>query len=522
MTTLRFQFRLVSCVVFGLSVGVGSRAVGQETIARGVVYHDQSRDGVRGDDEPGIAGVGVSNGADIVLTDAHGRYELPVSDDCVIFVIKPRNWMTAVDELNLPKFWINRKPAGSPRGLRYRGVAPTGPLPESVDFPLYARPEPGEFRVVMAGDPQSRDITEVGYLADDVLAELIGIEAAFGIALGDIVFDDMSLYPAHNAVMSRVGIPWYNVHGNHDMNFDVTSDELADETWERVYGPPTFAFNFGPVHFIVIDNVHYEGDVESKKYHSLFGRHLAFIENNLRHVEPERLIVLLMHIPITETRDRAALFDLLASRPHTVSFAAHRHIQRHEFLGSEHGWKRDRPHHHVVHGTMCGSWWQGAPDERGIPHATQADGVPNGYSIVTFSGNEYSIRFKAARRPADEQMVIHLPPLISSALSGSTEVLVNVYAGSERSMVEMRVTSDGEWTRMEQVERTDPAFEAIKAMEDGPSPPPGRKLPRAAKTTHMWVGRLPANLPRGVYTVEVRTTDMFAQTDHAKKILRVD
>ena len=37
--------------------------------------------------------------------------------------------------------------------------------------------------------------------------------------------------------MATVGIPWYNVHGNHDMNFLATDDRYADETFERVYGP---------------------------------------------------------------------------------------------------------------------------------------------------------------------------------------------------------------------------------------------------------------------------------------------
>ena len=38
--------------------------------ARGAVFHDLSRDGARQADEPGVAGVMVSNGLDVVVTGA--------------------------------------------------------------------------------------------------------------------------------------------------------------------------------------------------------------------------------------------------------------------------------------------------------------------------------------------------------------------------------------------------------------------------------------------------------------------
>ena len=33
-------------------------------------------------------------------------------------------------------------------------------------------------------------------IRDDVIAELIGSDARFGMTMGDIVFDDMSMFPA--------------------------------------------------------------------------------------------------------------------------------------------------------------------------------------------------------------------------------------------------------------------------------------------------------------------------------------
>ena len=101
--------------------------------------------------------------------------------------------------------------------------------------------------------------------------------------------------------------------------------------------------------------------------------------------------------------------------------------------------EREKDHHHLINATVCGSWWCGANDEVGIPHATMNDGAPNGYSIITFDGNKYSVHFKPARRPDNYQMNIYLPNEIEQNALDTTKVLVNVFAGSERSKVEMQV-----------------------------------------------------------------------------------
>ncbi len=493
----------------------------ERAVARGVVFNDENGNGKRDASEGGLGGVRVSNGSDVVATDAEGRYELPVSDDTIVFVIKPRDWATPVDGLNLPRFWYVHKPAGSPK-LEFAGVAPTGPLPASIDFPLRSAPEQDRFDVLVFGDPQPRDLAEVNYLSNDVVREVIGIDAAFGVSLGDIVFDNLGLYDAYNEVVSQIGIPWHNVYGNHDQNYDVTSDPLADETWERVYGPPTYSFDRGDAHFIVIDGVMYDGGKKRGKYHAEFGRHLAFIENDLKLVPKDKLVVLMMHIPPIEAVDKAAYLKLFEDRPHTLSLAAHWHKQQHFFLGEKDGWHGAQPHHLVVQATSCGSWWQGAPDELGIPHTTMRDGGPNGWSILSIDGNRYRIRFQAARRGPDAQMNIYLPDELTRDQLASSELVVNVFAGSERSTVEYRVGRESEnWASMRREERADPAFEAMKRQEESQTPPPGRKLPKAEPSGHIWVARLPSDLPPGPHTVEVRTVDMFGQTYVDRKVVRV-
>ena len=83
-------------------------------------------------------------------------------------------------------------------------------------------------------------------------------------------------------------------------------------------------------------------------------------------------------------------------------------------------------------GATCGPFWTGARDEAGIPHSTMGDGSPNGYSVMSVDENEYSFRYKAARRPADYQMTITAPEVVAATQAGATEIVVNVFAASKR------------------------------------------------------------------------------------------
>ncbi len=490
-----------------------------QKVATGIVFHDMNRNGIRDAGEPGIANVLVSNQREVVRTDRQGRYSLPVDDDTILFVIKPRGWQAPLNENNLPQHYYIHKPNGSPK-LRYPGVPPTGDLPASVDFALVPSSEPERFHALILGDTQVRDMQDLGYFAYDIFRELVGTgKAAFATILGDIVFDGLHMFEPLNRVMARVGIPWYPVMGNHDMNYDTPEDRYADETFERVYGTPYYAFEYGKVSFIVLDIVDRQGD----RYKAGLGeRQLAFIRNYLRHVPRSNLVVLLMHIPLAELpeAERRELFDILAPLPHTLSFSAHTHIQFHQFFTREQGWNGSRPHHHVNTVTACGSWWTGVPDPEGIPHTTMRDGAPNGYLIAEFNGNRYTLRYKASRRPDNYQMNIYVPDSVPASETGNTRVLVNIFFGSERSRVEMRVGEDGDWITLRPVQEPDPAYAGMKKMEEQYTLP-GRKLPGLMNSPHLWTANLPPNLPRGAHVLYVRTTDMFGRTWSDCRILTV-
>jgi len=516
---------LLACLAVGACLGVRSGLTQAETpaLATGVVFDDRNRDGVRGRGEPGLARVRVSNGREIVLTDAGGRWRLPYDEDTKFFVIKPRGWMTPVDEHQLPQFYYVHKPAGSPM-VRYGGVPPTGPLPASIDFALHRQREPDRFRAIFFGDPQPRDLKEVEYIAHDVVEELIGTDASFGVTLGDIVFDDLSVFEPLNGAIALIGIPWYNVIGNHDINFDTAGDEHSDETFERIYGPPYYSFDHGPVHFIVLDDILWSGRTPTDRGRYTAGldaEQVEFVKNDLALVPENQLVVLMMHIPLTEVGNRGELYRLIEQRPYTMSISGHTHFQEHRFITGADGWRGPEPHHHIVNVTVSGSWWSGAPDERGIPHTLMRDGAPNGYSILTFDGHRYSVEFRAAGRSKEYQMNLYAPEEIAAQEAPKTPVLANVFAGSPRSRVEIRVAPDGEWAPMEQVRAEDPAFLALKAQEASATPPVGRRLPAAMRSPHLWRAMLPARTLPGVRRIEVRHTDMFGQVHTGSRVIRL-
>jgi len=121
--------------------------------ARGTVFIDTNRNSKRDADESGIAGVMVSNGREVTLTKADGSYALPAYGDMNLFITKPAGHTTPVDTDMIPQFAYIHKEKGSPK-LRFGGIAPTGPLPAEINFPLIADSSGNAFDCLIFGDAQ--------------------------------------------------------------------------------------------------------------------------------------------------------------------------------------------------------------------------------------------------------------------------------------------------------------------------------------------------------------------------------
>ncbi|MFM9873459.1 MAG: calcineurin-like phosphoesterase C-terminal domain-containing protein [Fimbriimonadaceae bacterium] len=509
----------------GTAALLGTLTLGKTTYSLPSLQASQTVKGrvINAKTKTGIPNVLVSNGLNVTKTDQSGNYQLPLENDSTIFVVKPRGYQVPVDKNNLPQNHYHYVPNGSP-ATEHEGIKPTGTLPKSVDFNLNPVREDDNFSMILFGDPQPRNQTEIDYMSHDIIEQIVrddeAMKASFGLSLGDIMFDNLEFYDPLNQSIATIGKPWQSVVGNHDLNFDSPDNALKTETFRRIYGPNYYAFQYGAVNFVVLDNVMYHGKDVGGYHGEITYEQLAWLKNLLRYIPKDQLLVIAMHIPIWDTDNRQELYRLIEDRPHTLSFSAHTHYQRHVFLSNAEGWQGTNPHHHLNHATVCGCWWGGAPDERGIPHATMSDGGPNGYSIVEFNKANYKITFRPASRPFHEQMAIYLPEETKSTETSNTEVVINVFAGSSKSIVEARI-NNSTWTKVANAPGPDPYIVRLKTLEAQDPKPPGRAIAGPTATPHIWKMNLPANLPLGTHLIDVRTIDMFGQTYTERRTFRV-
>lgn len=511
--------KLTFKLAFFVSILFLSSTTFSQEIAKGYVYDDANGNGKKQRREEGLTGVSVSNGREVVQTDENGYYEIAITDGQLLFVVKPSGYNLPLDSLNRPQYFYIHKPTGSPE-LKYPGSAPTGDLPKEINFGLKKSEEKEDFTALIFGDPQPYTLEEVDFFDQGVVKEVEGIrDVVFGLSLGDLVGDDLSLFTPYSKSVAKVGIPWFNVMGNHDENYDVDSDELADETFEANFGPSTYAFNVGKVHFIVIDDILWPDPRDGQSYWGgLRPDQLKFLKNDLKFVPKDHLIVMSMHIPFFEQgdsfrdEDRQVIFDLLEDFPNTLSLSAHTHLQRQDYFTKVEGWKQETPHHHYNVGTTSGDWYRGVLNEKGIPVSTMRDGTPKGYAFIHFTGNQYKVNYQVAGKPSEYQMEIFAPKVLEKGKRTTGGIFVNFFMGSKDDEVLISIDG-GEMKPMTYVEDYDPRYlidlyqwDTTETLLDG------RRPSNPAQSKHLWRINIPNGMEAGEHTVKVQATDQYGQT----------
>jgi hypothetical protein len=516
---------------------LAAQAPAETATARGTVWLDSNGNGLRDPNERGVRGVQVSNGREVTTTDARGRYAIALAPNSILFITKPAGLNVPVDETNLPQFYFRHYPEGTPAVTQWRWpvIAPTGPLPETIDFRLLPGKSADRFRALAFADPQTANNDHLDMLRTDIIEPLAGNPhgADFAIVAGDVVDDNLALYARHNALMAMLDVPVWNVPGNHDLNHEAPDNEWASETFRSVFGPDYYSFEHGRAHVLALNNIEWRGPGNGYRGF-LHPRQLEWIANDLRDVPKDRLIVILTHIPlITYAPDGAndtapgtspslntvnldALLQILKPFRHVYGVAGH---------DTSNSWKAVVDHRHGWHGypfiahTLAearGSGWdQGPRDRRGVRPATMQDGNPNGYYVLDFDGPKLTPRFHAAGAQADTRMHASIdPPLVPGALPGATpdrgrlqpgaKVVVNLWDGGARDRV-FGSLDGGPMRALRHVVRTDPVMEALHAETRGQP----NAFARPALSDHIFEFDLPADLAPGPHTLVLQATDEF-------------
>jgi hypothetical protein len=437
----------------------------------------------------GLARVAVSDGASVVQTGADGRFTLLASPR------QPFVHVSVPGHCEIP-----RNETGTARF--YQPIVGSARDEMAVEFALTPRRDPAERHSFLAlPDTQTRDAEDMGLLHAETVPDIRAWAASqagrpsFGVAVGDIMFDDLALYPEYERAVKATGVPFFQVVGNHDLDYEAPSSHLATSTFMRHFGPTYYSFDVGAVHYVVLQDVLYHG---TGYVGYIDEPQLQWLEADLALVEPGRLVVVFLHIPLeskqwrreqgqraqasVSVNNRAAVYERLRGfKAHVVS--GHTHDNEHVFEGGV---------HEHVHGTVCGAWWSGP-----ICH----DGTPCGYGIFDVDGEAISWVHKATGKPIEHQVRVYAP---GSDRTAPDEIVANVWNWDPKWTVEHVV--DGV-PRGPMARRTgfDPL--ALELMS-GPTLPKKNSWADPQKTDHLFYAPLPA----AAREVVVRATDRFNRT----------
>ena len=497
-----------------------------QTFIKGIVFNDLNVNNKADRGEKGIPNVAVSNGKDVVLTNAAGEYRLEVGNDNIVFVIKPTGYAISLDEFNIPTFFYCHKPLGSPAS-EFKAFEATAKQPKSINFGLHKLNENDTFTGLIFGDPQPYVKEHIDFFSRAIVAEISAQNnknAIFGISLGDIVGDNLNLHLPYKQAIKPLGLPWYNVMGNHDMNYDAKADSLSDETFEAHFGPNNYSFNYGKAHFIVLDDILYPDPRDGRGYWGGFRPdQLEFVKNDLNYVDKENLIVISLHIPLDDKEDgeaafrqadRKRLYELLKNHRNVLILSAHTHFQYQSYCGKEQGYDREAPIHEFNVGATCGDWYSGIITKNMLPVTTMRDGTPQGYALLKVKGNKYELDYKVVGKPDDYKMSIYHAKVVPQTPNNdwsSYQVYANIFMASETDEVECRY-DNGEWRKMRLVKEVDPAYNRyVQDWDYLDKLELGRRPSDPIVCLHLWKAPLKSDLSIGNHIVEIRTKDRFGR-----------
>jgi hypothetical protein len=481
----------------------------------GTVFLDDNGNGNQDESERGLPNVRVSDGERIVVTDSAGVFRLASTSGRSTFLIKPAGFHAETRLDGLPDTWTNKEYAAAP--TLPNGGTPIGPSP-CKNFALMrdANAAASTLDVLVFGDPQPKSLVDIDYYRRDIVEPLRDKHhARLGISLGDLVNDDLSLYPALKTVDASLGIPWLHAPGNHDLDFTAGDDAHSLESFRHAFGPDTYAWEESLANFVVLDDVVYQPGKTPAYVGGLREQQFAFLKSYLATAAKDRLLVLSMHIPLFDPTagvetfrhaDRERLFALLAPFPKVLVLSAHSHNQQHFFHGPATGWHGAKPLHEYNVGAACGAFWTGVKDADGIPLATMSDGTPNGYAILSIDPQDFRLRWYVARAPETYQIQLHAPKVLRRGAFPAFGVFANVFMGDADTVVEFRI-DDGEWKPMRRVLQPDPSLLGENVRDDEAEKLRGfDRSPEASLSSHLWRGALPTDLSATNHKVEVRAT----------------
>ena len=327
-----------------------------------------------------VAGVQVSDGRQIVLTDAKGRYTLKTDKaDSIVFITTPSGYKAQMIDPIRPGFWQLLTEAPSKTEVHNFKLVPQDQSNYSVIFITDTH---------FAADPSRNDLKRFKSTVMPVIRREYKAAAAKGavysVNLGDFAHDrywyDFGLneYAAERFLdMAGYPAPIYSVCGNHDNDGAVASrGSLTDfeSAWNyrHTWGPACYSVNIGSDHWIFMDSVEYINDgAPDAKHKNINGRrnykcrfldqYIEWLKKDLAYVPTDTRIFLCCHVPLFNDASKSEVMvpgqaeildQVFTDFPNVYVFSGHTHKYIQTTTGDFPRFKQ------FIFGATSGSMWQ--------------------------------------------------------------------------------------------------------------------------------------------------------------------
>ena len=465
-------------------------------VVEGYVFLDGNSNGIRDKVEKGVAGIWVSNQRDFVQTDKDGYYKIELIENKTIYVVKPARY-------TMKQFYLTRD----------------GILNDNYDFSVLSKQVKTNFDVLVVGDPQMRSVASLEAFKEDIVEEMANDNPEFALILGDIADNDLTIYPYAADILKTLHYPVYKAFGNHDTTYESPSDDGKAHHFMNYFGPDYYSFTEGKVHFVVLNNIKYEGwnttkNIPGSYFGGLSEMQYQWLQQDLSLVPKDELVVLVMHIPLleqyTHKKDIQRIFSLLKDREHVLALSGHLHAVENYFFNSHTNWHFQQSFQNITVGAACGSWWCGPMDERNLPVATCMDGSPNGYYRFSFSDNTYDYHFIPANQRFDFQMRITLE-------ESSNTLYANVFTATKEAVVSVSVNK-GKPLLMKNICASDPFINQTYNKRFNFD----NWTPKKTVTNHLWsIDISQLKLMKGINRIDISAQDVDGKQYKGCKLVTI-
>ncbi|TWI85529.1 3',5'-cyclic AMP phosphodiesterase CpdA [Lacibacter cauensis] len=445
----------------------------------------------------GIAGVAVTDGTSIVLTDKNGNYTLEAAAGAEFVYISLPAGYAFPNEKKMATFYktIDTKTENFVADFTLEKL--------TVDDSKHC--------FVVWADTQMISEKDVELLKTQSVPDLQQLVESYptgtlfhGIGCGDLVWDKFELFKGYKEAIAATGVTFFNVIGNHDMDIKTArTDEWSAETFKKEFGPTYYSFNRGKIHYVVLDDVFFIGT--AKKYIGYITENqLSWLEQDLKNVSKGSTVVVSLHIP-TDTgaarryKKEAELGSNVSNREQLYKILADYKV--HFMSGHTHFndvWEKENMMEHN-HGTVCGAWWTGP---------VCGDGTPSGYGVYEVDGNELTWYYKSTGLPKEHQVTVFEK---GRSKDYPDEIIANVWNWDSKWKVEWFEDGAAKGAMEQRV-----AFDPLAVeLYSGPELPKKHKFVEPTLADHIFFAKPSA----GAKEIEVKVTDRFGKVYSVKKKL---